>query len=158
MNFFFIQPKDKSSFSRRWFVDDVGLEIVKQNYSFYGREGEEKIDRWDDFKCEPTDTIWFDFGGMMYANTTNIKEIVCGIKVDIMITHTEVLLGALLSNKLLSPTYWKCATRYNTHIYSLDFHKELKRVFKEKEKQHEKLCKEFYDMVDLRIKKSKEII
>jgi hypothetical protein len=156
MNIYRVQPKDKHSFSRRWFVDDVGFELVKQKYTLYGREYEEKVNRWDEFKYELVNNIWFDFGGMMHKDTPQVKEVVCGVEIDILVTHVDMLLAALSSTRLLSPTYWQCGTRYNNYIFSLDFLKELKKVFKDKEKEHQKLCTEFFDMIDSRIKKSKE--
>jgi uncharacterized protein YqhQ len=75
-----------------------------------------------------------------------------------MVTQTVVLLGALSSQKLLSSTCWQCATRFNSYVFSLKFHKELKRVFEEKANEHKKACEEFDNLVDANIKKSKEIL
>ena len=109
-NLYRIVPKDKTSCSGRWVVDEFGLNYLKTHYTKYGTDSGE-IDRWVEFKVKKMnrDTINFDFGGMIDAKEPEVvfrwRGQVCGIP----ITHLIILKEALSDNRCIRPSGGWCA-------------------------------------------------
>lgn len=148
MKFYTIVPKNEQSFSRRWFVDEVGLQYVKNHYTNYPKDPSNPINRWDEFKSELTDAVWFDFGGMMHKNTPHIKEVMDGVTFEIPVTHIEYLLAALSTKELDDKKHWRCSTRFWNYVFTQKTKNKLKKIFTEKSKLYQEMIEGFNKDMD----------
>ncbi len=73
MKYYFIEPVNQFSPSRRWFTDEHGLEGVKFRYENYGHNPSEYINRWTDFKVTEVKTVKVDFGGMCSLDEPHVR-------------------------------------------------------------------------------------
>jgi hypothetical protein len=148
MNFYTVEPIDSLSYSRRWYVDDIGLEIVKDKYVNYNKDPLHVVNRWNEFKVEEANTVLFDFGGMLRIGTPIIRELVFDTQFELMVTHIPILLEALDSERLLFPKYWKCGTRFYSYIFSLEVKDKLKKLFKKKKDLYNEMIEGFNKEMD----------
>jgi len=154
MNFYKVTPINEFSGSRRWFVDEIGLQVVKDKYTNYNKDPLHVIDRWDEFKVIPIKEILFDFGGMLRIGTPIVKETIGDTNFELMVTHIPFLLEALNSESFNYQTYWKCGTRFFSYIFSSDVKDQLKNTFSAKGKIYEEMIEGFNRDMDNAIAKS----
>jgi len=97
MKYYYIQPKDENSYSKRWHVDEDGLEHIKDHYENYTRKTELTIDRWEEFKYKEIDEIYFDFGGSMHGEMPNAEVKIDGIRFGCPCSHYVDLISFIAS-------------------------------------------------------------
>ena len=132
MKFYSIMPIDMGSPSRRWFVDDIGLDKVKGLYSNHkGRN------RLHEFKIEETKEVGFDFGGMMRVNTPIIEEVVYNCVVCLPVTHLEYFLESLETD--VKDGVYQCGLRFWNYVFSLETRDILLNLFKSKMSIYEEM-------------------
>jgi hypothetical protein len=148
MKFYTVVPKSKESYSRRWFVDEVGVKLVEKKYTNYEKVPGQPVNRWGEFKIEPTDKVWFDFGGMMHKNTPVVKETLHGVEFSMPVTHVDFFLEALDNPELNDPSYWQCPMRFWCAVFSPETKSELKKIFTEKSKLYEEMIEGFNKDMD----------
>lgn len=147
MNFFHITPKESLCGSRRWFVDDIGLNTVKSKYENYEKHGV-VVNRWNEFTYKKVDLVWFDFGGMMHVETPVVSTKIHKTTFELLVTHVPTLIGALSSKSLMHDGYWQCATRFNSFAFSLETHEKLMECFTQKSKIYEEMIEGFNKHLD----------
>lgn len=155
--FYHAVPIKKDSPSRNWFVDEIGLELVKEKYSNYPKRGF-TVNRWCEYKVTKINTFWFDFGGMIHTETPKVQETIDGATVEILVTHIPTLLEALDSERLNDPNYWQCANRFNNYIFSHRIRDMIKTAFTAKAKLYEEMIEGFNKHIDDVISKSNNLM
>ena len=150
-------PIKKDSPSRKWFVDEMGIEIVKNKYSNYPKHGF-ILNRWGEYEVAKIETFWFDFGGMLHKDTPIVKEIVDGVVIEIFVTHIETLLEALDSVRLNDHNYWQCSNRFHSYIFSRENRDKIKTAFTSKARLYEEMIEGFSKHLNDVISKSNNII
>lgn len=96
MKYYFIEPVEKFSPSRRWFTDELGLEGVKYRYENYGHVPSEYTNRWSDFKVSEVKTVNVDFGGMCSLDEPHVrlKDGKSG-SFKMMVSHLPIFVASL---------------------------------------------------------------
>ena len=158
MKFYLVQPTNKYSPSRHWFVDEVGLVKVKNKYTKYGRDPNNTIDRWSDFEAKVTNKVWFDFGDMLRVNTPSVKEIMYGTTFELFVTHIPSFLEALKSPHHMDEEYWQCSGRYHNYVFSEKVRDSLMEKFSLKEKLYNEMIEGFNKEMDDVIAKSNHVV
>lgn len=158
MTFYLIKPKDESSHSRKWFVDEFGLEKVKAKYTAYNKHPDNIINRWPEFDADITDKIWFDFGGMLRVGTPNVKEVVCGATFELIVTHIPIFIHALKSKDHMSGDYWQCGGRWHNYVFGKKVRDKLITKFTAKEKLYNEMIEGFNKEMDDVISKNDKVI
>jgi len=136
MKFYTITPIDEMSPSRRWFVDDIGLELVKMKYQNY-----KGFDRWDEFKVEETNEVGFDFGGMMHVSTPNIEEELFNCKFSLPVTHLPYFMDSLID--CVKDNVFQCSLRWWNYVFSVKVRDGLLELFNSKTELYKEMIEGF---------------
>lgn len=115
MRFYSVEPAPHS-FSRRWCVDDAGLEVVRQRYTQYPKDGGH-IDRWHEFTVEEAPKVRIDFGGMMRMDEPVSSFSLYGTAFSIMVSHLPYLCEALETPRD-DDLLWNIGTRFWVYVFS----------------------------------------
>lgn len=111
----------KDSHSRRWMVDTKGLQHVKKYYQNYPDKNGGTKDRWSEFTVEPINKIWFDFGGMIFANEPSVEIPFSGNICEVHKYQLPELVGVLsrptsdADKKLWSIRAWMWCYTFSTN-------------------------------------------
>lgn len=151
MKFYYIKPKEKLSYSRRWYADEKGLIEVEKKYRNYSKDPENIVDRWDEFKASETKDMFYDFGGMMRIGTPEVSEDVMGVKIGMPVTHIDYFIMATERNDLSKDGIWQCPARFVCGVFSYEFRDAAREVFQSKQKLYEEMIEGFNKDMDAAI-------
>lgn len=129
MKFYSVVPAPHS-FSRRWCVDDVGLEVVRQRYARYPK-GDGHIDRWHEFTVGDAPEIRIDFGGMVLTDEPVSSFSLHGSTFNVLVSHIPHLCEALETPRGNDPQHvWDIGTRFWMYVFSVDTAQQILSLVK----------------------------
>lgn len=150
MTFYFVEPKNPGSLSRRWIVDDVGLEKVKDHYQNYKKDPTNPYNRWGNFGYKVINEINLDFGGMMFMDTPDITEKIDGTTINIPVTHLSIFLNVALSFNMYDKKrdFW-CFRMWHFVVgISKETRNKLYKKFKSKEHLYQEMAEGLKKHID----------
>lgn len=143
MTFYFVSPKEKTSYSRRWYVDDAGLKKVQHMYENYNKDPNNIVNRWNDFEVKPIKAIFIDFGGMCWTKEPIIKFTCMKTKFEVPITHLPYFQDVLASELKVKDGLWSTGIWLFGHVYSnetrLKLWKKVKAVVMKTREQRKQM-------------------
>lgn len=95
MKYYFIEPEDKHSLSRRWYADEFGLEAIKHRYQNYNKDPANVIDRWHEFKTTEVKEVKIDFGGMISLDEPHVKVHDGDVSFKMLVSHLSYFIDSL---------------------------------------------------------------
>lgn len=150
MKFYFVTPVDKTSFSHRWVVDDVGLIVVEKHYRNYPKGNGSIVDRWSEFKVDPLPKVGIDFGGMCCTDEPEVSFTLYKTKFEIPVTHIPYFKDALQIPDLMKDGNWRCKIWLWRHIYSNETRMKVLEKVKKIEEKSQKMRINFEKKVQKR--------
>lgn len=141
--YYFIEPKNKGSNSKRWMVDEEGLAYIKNHYKNYSNRAP-VVDRWHEFKHKEIREVYFDFGGGIFIDTPDIKLDYDGITFALPCTHFLILLEALAKPNLRKRGVWLVNPWMISCCFGIETVDKLLAAFKEREDEFKKMGDDFY--------------
>ena len=158
MIFYLVKPKDSQSPSRKWFVDEFGLEKVRDKYTNYSKRPCVITNRWSEFEATQTKHIWFDFGGMLRVGTPSVKEVIYGVEFEVIVTHIPTFIEALSSPNHSSGDFWQCSCRWHNYVFDKTVRDKLIHEFTSKQKLYDEMIEGYNKAMDNAIARSNNVI
>lgn len=155
LHFYQIFPKDETSRSNRWVVDDSGLEYVSNHYRNYKKSNSDAtaIDRWHEFQVEELKNLIMDFGGMVMEKEPILDFSIDDMKFSVRLRGINDFLDAFDDIRCIRKSgLWGCDVWVNKWYMHPDtikiLNKELKTLYNENKNKILETEKIFYKKLE----------
>lgn len=95
MKYYFVEPEDKQSLSRRWYADENGLAAIKHRYQNYNKDPTKPVDRWSEFKTTEVNQVNIDFGGMISLDEPSVNVHDGNVSFKMLVSHLPIFVASL---------------------------------------------------------------